>query len=221
MPAEQNIRVKKCGSLGDIGCFSFHVVKNLTMGDGGALTLNDKKMYYRAKRLRWLGIDRGTWDRTKTDRSYWWQYLVDEIGLKCHMNDIQAAIGLVQLKKLKSMNKRRSRIASMYIKGLKNLNWLETPPEDNKDYRSSWHIYAIKSSQNRNDFSNYLEKNGIGTGAHYKPIHTYSCYGDQPSLPVAEKVFKRLLSLPMHPGLSDSDVKRVIKIIRNFKVERG
>jgi len=91
---------RRAGALGDIGCFSFHAVKNLAMGDGGALTLNDPKLAERAKRLRWLGIDKGTWDRTEVDKSYWWQYFVDEIGLKCHMNDIAAAIGLVQLDKL-------------------------------------------------------------------------------------------------------------------------
>jgi perosamine synthetase len=207
---------KKCGSLGDIGCFSFHAVKNLAMGDGGALTLNNQQMYERAKRMRWLGISKGTWDRTKLDRSYWWEYSVDEIGLKCHMNDIQAAIGLVQLGKLASMNMRRKEIVEMYTEGLKSLDGIETPPEDNEDYKSSWHIYCIRCNS-RNDLSAYLEKNGIGTGVHYKPIHTYPCYGNKPSLPVAERVFKRILSLPMHPGLSDGDVKRIIEVTRSFK----
>jgi perosamine synthetase len=209
---------KKCGSLGDIGCFSFHAVKNLAMGDGGALTLNDKEMYERAKRMRWLGIDKGTWDRTKADKSYWWEYLVDEIGLKCHMNDIQAAIGLVQLKKLASMNKRRREIVKMYNEGFKNIDWIETPPEDTDEYKSSWHIYCVKVNViDRNDLSAYLERNGIGTGVHYKPIHTYLCYGNRPSLPIAERVFKRILSLPMHPGLSDDDVKRIIGTIKRFQ----
>jgi perosamine synthetase len=209
---------KKCGSLSDIGCFSFHAVKNLAMGDGGALTLNNKEMYERAKRMRWLGIDRGTWDRTKVDKSYWWEYLVDEIGLKCHMNDIQATIGLVQLKKLESMNKRRREIVKMYNEGLKNIDWIETPPEDTNNYKSSWHIYCIKvSGVDRNDLSAYLEKNGIWTGVHYKPIHMYPCYGNKPSLPVAERVFKKILSLPMHPGISDNDVKRIIETIKRFQ----
>lgn len=211
-------KIKKCGSLGDIGCFSFHAVKNLAMGDGGALTLNDKKMYERARRLRWLGIDKGTWDRTKVDKSYWWEYFVDEIGLKCHMNDIQAAIGLVQLKKLASMNARRREIARMYTGAFRDIKWIETPPEDTEDYKSSWHIYCIKvNSIDRNDLSAYLEKNGIGTGVHYKPIHMYPCYGNKPHLPVAEKVSKKILSLPMHPGLSDADIKRITEMIRSFK----
>ncbi|HUW43734.1 MAG TPA: DegT/DnrJ/EryC1/StrS family aminotransferase, partial [Bacillota bacterium] len=70
---------KNCGNLGTLGCFSFHAVKNLTMGDGGAITTNNKEFYERAKRLRWLGIDKGTWDRTEDNLSYWWEYDVTEI----------------------------------------------------------------------------------------------------------------------------------------------
>jgi len=105
-------RGRRCGSLGAIGCFSFHAIKNLAMGDGGAITLNDESYCNRAKRLRWLGIDKSTWDRTEVDKSYWWQYMVDEIGLKCHMNDIAASIGLVQLRKLEALNGRRREMSS-------------------------------------------------------------------------------------------------------------
>ena len=208
---------KRCGSLSDIGCFSFHAVKNLSMGDGGALTLNDEKMAQRAKRLRWLGIDKGTWDRTKLDEKYWWEYSVDEIGLKCHMNDIQAAIGLVQLNKLEGMNKRRKQIAQKYTEAFRDIDWIETPPEDTGDSESSWHIYCIKcKSRRRDELSRYLEQNGVVIGVHYKPIHLYPCYGNRPLLPNAEEIFKEILSLPMHPGLSDEDVSRVIECILDF-----
>ncbi len=207
---------KKCGSLGDIGCFSFHAVKNLAMGDGGALTLNDKAIAERAKRLRWLGIDKGTWDRSDYDRKYWWEYFVDEIGLKCHMNDIMAAIGLVQLSKLDRMNARRKEIARKYSEAFKNTDWIETPPEDDSDYKSSWHIYCIKVER-RNDLSVYLQENGIATGVHYKPIHLYPCYGNKPFLPVAERLFQKILSLPMYPGMSDKDVEKIIGTVVSFK----
>ena len=132
------------GSIGDIGCFSFHAVKNLAMGDGGALTLKNPQWMERSKRLRWLGIDRGTWDRTSTDKSYWWQYFVDEIGLKCHLNDIAAAIGLVQLRRLEAMNARRREIAERYSQAFAAHDFLETPPADTADFQSSWHIYCLK-----------------------------------------------------------------------------
>ncbi|MCG9479559.1 MAG: DegT/DnrJ/EryC1/StrS family aminotransferase [Actinomycetia bacterium] len=207
---------KKCGSLGDIGCFSFHAVKNLATGDGGALTLNNQKWYERSKKLRWLGIDKGTWDRTELDKSYWWQYFVDEIGLKCHMNDISASIGLIQLKKLDSMNTKRKKIAEEYTNAFRNVEWIETPLDDDNIYQSSWHIYCIKC-ENRDELSSYLKSKGIATGVHYKPIHQYKCYGNTPSLPIAERVAEKILSLPIYPGLSDREVDYIIESILSFK----
>lgn len=206
---------RKAGTLGEVACFSFHAVKNLATGDGGALVTSDQTMMERAKRLRWLGIDRGTWDRTGADRSYWWQYFVDEIGLKCHMNDIAAAIGLIQLGKLPAANARRRQVAELYTAGLQGLPWLQTPPMDTDDSVSAWHIYCIQVDR-RDDLNLHLQEKGIGTGVHYKPIHQYACYGNRPVLPVAEKVFERILSLPMHPGLTDADVEYIVDSIRSF-----
>ena len=208
-------RGRKCGSLGTMGCFSFHAVKNLAMGDGGAITTNDKAVYDRAKKLRWLGIDKGTWDRSDNNKSYWWEYSVDEIGLKCHMSDISAAIGLVQLSKLDWMNARRKQIAEMYTEGLADLSGVMTPEMDTEDSQSSWHIYCIKCAR-RDRLSEYLTERYITTGVHYKPIHLYKCYGNTPTLPKAEKYFKEILSLPMHPGLSPSDIDKVISTIHSF-----
>ncbi|HEY3316807.1 MAG TPA: DegT/DnrJ/EryC1/StrS family aminotransferase [Coriobacteriia bacterium] len=204
-----------CGSLGTIGCFSFQAVKNLAMGDGGALTVDDKEMADRAKRLRWLGIDKGTWDRTEGDKSYWWEYAVDEIGLKCHMNDILAAIGLVQLRRLDEMNARRTQIALRYSEGLADLEQVKTPPPDTDDSRSSWHIYCLRC-EDRDELSLHLQAQGIATGVHYKPIHLYRCYGNRPCIPTAEGLFKRILTLPMYPGLTDDEVDSVIDSIRAF-----
>ncbi len=210
---------QKCGSLGDIGVFSFHAVKNLSTGDGGMITTNDFNIYERAKKLRWLGIDKNTWDRTDKNKSYWWEYDVSEIGLKCHMNDINAAIGLVQLKKLDQMNLRRKQITDMYFEGLKDLHQIILPIMDTHNSKSSWHIFCIKCL-NRNDLSVYLKKKDIMTGVHYKPIHLYKCYDNIPSLPNAEKYFERILSLPLHPGLTDQDVNIVIKEIHSFYMKR-
>lgn len=206
---------KRCGSLADMGCFSFHAVKNLAMGDGGAITLNNEEMAERTKRLRWLGIDKGTWDRTGLGKTYWWQYFVDEIGLKCHMNDLMAALGLVQLKKLEEMNSRRTEIAKRYSEAFRGLEWVVEPPEDDDVFRSSWHIYWIRVPK-RDELTVFLKECGIISGVHYYPIHLYRCYGNVVSLPVAERVSKEIISLPMHPGLSDDDVERVIQGIIDF-----
>src|SRR5208282_894211 len=193
---------RSVGSIGDIGCFSFHAVKNLAMGDGGALTLNDQQWMERCKRLRWLGIDKGTWDRTATDKSYWWQYFVDEIGLKCHLNDIAAAIGLVQLRRLGLLNGRRREIARRYSEAFAACDFMETPPADTAEIESSWHIYCLKVPQ-RDDLCSFLQQKGIATGVHYTPVHLYSCYGNKPHLPVPEEVFKRIVSLPVYPDMTD------------------
>jgi len=211
---------RSVGSIGDIGCFSFHAVKNLAMGDGGALTLNNQQWMERCKRLRWLGIDKGTWDRTATDNSYWWQYFVDEIGLKCHMNDIAAAIGLVQLRRLRAMNARRREIARQYTEAFARYDFIETPPADDSVCESSWHIYCIKTPQ-RDELSMYLQSRGIATGVHYAPIHLYKCYGNQPHLPRAEEIFARIISLPMYPDMTDADIQQVIDSITDYYVQHG
>lgn len=206
---------KHVGTSGKLSCFSFHAVKNLAMGDGGALCLGDDELAERCRRLRWLGIDKDTWDRSRVDEKYWWEYFVDEIGLKCHMNDIQAAIGLVQLRKLEQMNKRRKELSELYFRNLANIKEIELPKQDDQDYKSSWHIFHIKC-KNRNALANKLSENGIITGVHYKPIHLYSCYGNRATLPVAEEAFTKILSLPLHPGLQDEEVIEVCQRIRHF-----
>ncbi len=206
---------KKCGNLGYLGCFSFHAVKNLAMGDGGAITMDNTKLYERAKKLRWLGIDKGTWDRTDRNKSYWWEYDVSEIGLKCHMNDIYDSIGLFQLKKLSVMNGYRRNVALLYSEGLKDVQQVVIPNMDTSDSRSSWHTYCIKC-RHRDALSIHLKERNIMTGVHYKPIHLYGCYGNIPSLPNSERYFKQILSLPMHSLLTYNEVNIVIDEIRCF-----
>jgi perosamine synthetase len=203
------------GTLGDFGCFSFQAVKNLAMGDGGALVAADPAVPARARRLRWMGIDGNTRHRTGAHHSYWWQYNVDEIGYRYSTNDILAAIGLVQLGKLEAANARRREIAEMYTVGLRGLNWLQTPPGDTEASKSAWHIYCIQA-EGRDALGAHLLKRGIETGVHYKPIHRQACYGEQPALPAAEKAAERILSLPMHPGLTDEEIWSIIEAARGF-----
>ena len=97
--AEYNGR--RIGGLdSDLSCFSFHAVKNLATGDGGMITTQDDELDKKLRRLRWCGIDKDTWRRTQNGEGYGWEYRIDELGYKAHMNDITAAIGLAQLRKL-------------------------------------------------------------------------------------------------------------------------
>lgn len=206
---------QKAGSIGDIGCFSFQAVKNLCTGDGGMLTFNNEEYYKQAKKLRWLGIDKGTWDRTKGDLSYVWEYNVEEIGYKFQMNDIVATIGLGQLARLDTMNQRRKNIQQLYREGLSKFSQIALPPCDTDESLSSWHIFCVQAEE-RDNLITYLRDRNIATGVHYKPIHLYDCYGKQPTLPVAEVIWKKILSLPMHFSLSDNEVERVIRTIGEY-----
>jgi dTDP-4-amino-4,6-dideoxygalactose transaminase len=206
---------KRAGALGAVGCFSFHAVKNLAVGDGGAITVDDPEYAARVKRLRLLGIDRDTWSRTGHDQSYWWEYQVREIGLKCHMNDIAAAIGLVQLRKLEKSNARRAEIARIYNAAFEDDEFVRPPIPLASDTSSSWHMYIVRA-RSRNDLSVFLQERGIATGVHYKPIHLYECYGPQPALPNAEQAFEEILTLPMYPDLTNEEVEHVVSCIKDF-----
>lgn len=208
-------RCAPVGGLGTIGCFSFHAVKNLTTGDGGMLTTHNAAWADRARSLRWLGIDRSTWQRTEGEAPYAWEYTVAELGLKSHMNDIAAAIGLVQLQRLDALNGRRRAIMQRYREALADIEQIELPLEDDRVFRSSWHMFVIKCDR-RDQLSDFLARHDVATGVHYAPIHRYACYGDQPGLPVAESVFKRLLTLPLFPDLPDDQVDRIVGLIRRY-----
>jgi perosamine synthetase len=205
----------KCGSLGKIAAFSFHAVKPLVMGEGGALTLNDFSLAQRAKKLRWLGIDKGTWDRTDKNQAYWWEYQVEEIGQKCHLDDIHAAIGLVQLKNIDRIQQLRLDRANYYTKLLEDVKEVTTPLSDDATHTSSWHLYCIKCP-NRDKLSVFLKKHGISTSVHYKPIHMYPCYGNRAVLPVAEEVFKKILTLPLYPELGFDDIEFIVEKMKEF-----
>ena len=222
-------RGQRIGGLAetDATCFSFHAVKNLATGDGGMVTTHRNDLRERLLRLRWMGIDRTTWDRslahvmdggrdTSAYASYGWYYEVTELGFKCHMNDITATIGLVQLAKLEGMNERRREIAAQYDKGLLGLDWIERPGE-RKYTRSARHNYVIQTAY-RDELNLFLKKQGIATGVHYLPIHLQPFYRNtqQPPLPMAERTWKRLLTLPLYADLSEEEVEYILAAIHAF-----
>jgi perosamine synthetase len=206
---------RRIGSISVATCFSFHAVKNLAMGDGGALAVQDEEMALRLRRLSWLGISKSTWNRSENLARYSWYYNVEELGFKCHLNDILSAIGLVQLRKLEKTNARRRAIAAQYNQGLADLPWLQLPIE--KPYvKSSFHNYVVKVEK-RDEFMAHLQERGIATSVHYIPNHLYSMYDSyRTSLPVAERVWKRIVTLPLFPDLTDGQVTYIIDCIREF-----
>ncbi len=206
---------QKLGSIGDIACFSFHAVKNMSTGEGGMITTDDPEIYGRLLKLRWMGITKDTWSREEKDRKYSWYYNVEEVGFKYHMSDIAAAIGLVQLRKLEKMNLRRKEITERYNEGLKGLKWLEIPAV--RPYaKPSHHNYVIKVEK-RDQLNIYLQERGISTGVHYIPNNHYEMYHPfRGETPVSDSVWKRLLTLPLFPDLNGEEVNFIIKEIKEF-----
>lgn len=211
---------RRVGSISELTCFSFHAVKNLTSGEGGAITCNQEWLARRFREKRWVGISRDTWVRSSTERVYAWQYFVDQVGYKYHMNDTQAAIGLVQLRKIEQLNNRRREIAEQYSRELQNLDWLELPKE--QPYaQSSWHLFQIKlpREQWRDALIGHLKDANIASGVHYYPCHLHPCYIKlKASVPVSSEIWRRILTLPIHPNMSEEDMDRIISRIREFKL---
>lgn len=208
---------KKLGSIGNIGCFSFHAVKNLATGDGGMITTNDPEIYERLMKLRWLGITKDTWSREENDsKRYSWHYDVEELGFKYHMNDITAALGLVQLAKLDLMNQRRLEISKKYAESFSSLNYVEVPKI--KDYMTmpACHNYVIKLD-NRDGLNEYLKQKGISSGVHYIPSNHYNMYREyKEKTPISDDVWKKVLTLPLYPDLKPEQVEFIINSVREF-----
>ena len=188
---------RKIGSLGDLTCFIFHPVKNLAMPKGGAITINTKnknQIKNRLNSLRWCGIS----DRKNSF------YNISELGFNYYMDEISAAIGIEQLKKVDKFNDCRFKIAKRYNSEL-NVN--EKIPL-NKE--CSYHLYWILV-KNRKKFIQHMKANGIETGTHYSPVHKMSLYKSKSVLPNTEKAGKEIVTLPIHPNLSKKDVDFIIK----------
>jgi len=202
---------RRIGSHGDFHAFSFHAVKNLPMGDGGALVVKHAVLDSRLRRLRWLGIDRDTFQRAR-DKTYSWNYEVAEVGFKYHMNDIQAAIGLAQLEALDEGNARRAQIAERYRHGLANVPGIRLL-ENRADRMSSHHLCRILA-ENRDSLIRKLDSVGIETGVHFRRNDLFPVYGCDDSLTNAERYWQKCLSLPVHLLLTEEQVDYVIAQIR-------
>ncbi len=206
---------KKIGTISPLTCFSFHAVKNLTCGEGGAVMTNNSTWARKMREMRWLGISKDTYTRSSRERVYAWQYWVNELGFKYHMHDISAAIGTVQLQRLAENNKKRKVVVERYNESFACHAWIETPPEY-ANVNSSWHIYHIKVPE-RDRLVAHLKKKGIAPGVHYYPVHMHPYYAPlDAQCPIAEEIWKRILSLPLYPDLTDDEIDRVIQAVISF-----
>ena len=206
----------------DAVCFSFYANKNMTTGEGGMVTTPSSALAERMRVLALHGMSRDAWNRYAERGS--WYYEVVECGFKYNLSDIQAAIGLVQLRKLDRMNARRAEIAGRYNEAFATLDELELPPV-RSDSKHAWHLYALrlrleKLEIGRAEFIERMRDRGIGCSVHFIPVPLHPYYRralelrDPCERALAE--YPRLVSLPLHSRLSDEEVERVIAAVREI-----
>jgi dTDP-4-amino-4,6-dideoxygalactose transaminase len=212
---------RKIGTIGDITCFSFYATKTLATGEGGMVTTESDEWAERIRILRLHGISKDAWKRYSNEGS--WYYEVIEAGYKYNMTDIQAALGISQLKKLEWMWGRRKQIADRYTEAFKDSD-LIVPPYVKPARVSAWHLYVIKLNLealniDRAGFIEELNNRGIGTSVHFIPLHRHLFYRDAfgyeaVDFPQAEWIYERIISLPIYPGMTDDQVARVVEEVR-------
>jgi len=213
---------KMVGSIGDATAFSFYATKTLVTGEGGMLTTSSEEIANRVKIMRLHGINRDVWDRYSSDKPKW-SYDIVAPGYKYNMPDIMAAIGVRQLKKLYRFQQRRNEIAARYDEAFQDLPL--TTPQRGSDLHSL-HLYVIllrleALKLSRNEFIEHMSEAGVGTSVHFIPLHLMPYWRDRYGLkpddfPVALDVYRRTVSLPIYPLMSDDDVERVISAVRRI-----
>uniref|UniRef100_UPI0040473E4C DegT/DnrJ/EryC1/StrS family aminotransferase n=1 Tax=Polynucleobacter sp. TaxID=2029855 RepID=UPI0040473E4C len=207
---------RKIGSNGDIVCFSFDGIKNITSGEGGCLVTDDQVVLQSARDARLLGVEKDTEERYKGNRS--WKFDVSNQGWRYHMSNIMAAIGIQQLKRFDEFACIRRERAKLYDALLKdhpkivplNHNYEEVVP----------HIYVVRliGSFDRSKLQEELLKNAIQTGIHYQPNHFLSYYRHQNTAPltITESIYSQLLTLPLHADISEDDVNYIANVLKTI-----
>lgn len=215
------------GAIGDLTAFSFYSTKNIATGEGGMLT-GASELVGRARPWSLHGMSHDAYDRYQAEGN--WYYEVTLPGFKCNMTDIQASLGLQQLRKLPRFQQRRREVVERYTQAFSEMPEIEVPVEK-PGVESAWQLYVIRLrldqlSIDRAQFIGELTDRSIGTSVHFIPVHLHPYYREQygfspQDFPVAFENYQRIVSLPLHPGLSDSDVDDVIEavadVIERFK----
>jgi len=209
---------KRIGSFGDIQVFSFHPNKNMTTGEGGCVVTRDDRMASDIALLRFHGMDREAWSRFGKKGSQHYEIIAP--GYKYNMMDIQAAIGLHQLKQLDGFISRRAELVKRYQKMLAGWEQWTLPARPGYAHLHAWHLYTPlinpeAAGMDRDAFMQGMKDRNIGTGLHYRAVHLYPYYREQfgfkqGDFPNAETISDRIVSLPLFPNMTDADHERVI-----------
>lgn len=211
---------RKLGTWGDIGCFSFEEKKCMTTGDGGMICSNDFELIEPLKPYRWVGIDKDTWRRAEAfkgeqeNEAMHWHYEISVLGYKYNMNDVMAAIGLAQLRKLDDMNSRRRAIISKYLNGIKNIPGIKPYMPYTVEGHEAYWFFAIRCDK-RDEMIIHLKKNGIATGVHFYPLPLQPLFRAYDNgCRVAKEIWKSFITLPSHVDLTEEEVEYIIKKLK-------
>jgi len=212
---------QKVGSLADLNIFSFHPVKHITTGEGGMITTDDANYANRMRIFRNHGI---TTDHHQREKQGSWFYEMTDLGYNYRMTDFQCALGISQLQKLPKFLKRRREIASRYDEAFASLTGI-IPLVNRTDVVNAFHLYVVRIDStvlgiDRTTFFNNLRGKGIGVNVHYIPVHLQPFYKetfhtDTGMCPVAEAAYEQIISLPMFPRMTNGDVERVVKDLKD------
>lgn len=217
---------KMVGSIGDSTCFSFYATKNITTGEGGMVTTDNAEWAARMRMMSLHGLSRDAWNRYSSHGS--WYYEILSAGFKYNLTDMAAALGLAQLKKCERFWKARERYAALYREGFHDLPEIICPTAS-PYVQHAWHLYVIQLDLDRlridrNEFIRQLQQTGIGCSVHFIPLHLHPYYRDVYSyrptdFPVANRMYQRIVSLPLYAKMTEADVTRVIEAVRNIVKE--
>jgi perosamine synthetase len=212
-------RGRRVGSVAHLTVFSFHPVKHLTTGEGGMVTTDDPIFAETLRRFRNHGISSDARQRQSAGQ---WHYEMVLLGFNYRLSDIACALGLQQMKKLETNLTRRRQIAARYTAEFRNMRGV-LPPQTRPDVNPAWHLYPVrldlnKLSAGRSEIFQALRAENIGVNVHYIPVHRHPYYRDRfgykgGEYPVAEAAYECLVSLPMFHGMTDSDVRDVVRAL--------
>ena len=213
-----NKKVSYSTNFSEIATLSFHAVKHITTGEGGAILTNNKKIYEKCKLLRSHGIE-------KSNKSYMWKYEINEIGYNYRLTDFQSILGRYQLNELDKKIKKRNQISKFYNSHFKNLKDITIPQNENNNL-NSYHLYILKIDFKKFNISkeNFFKKAfklGLKLQQHYIPIYKFRymrkyCLNKVLNFPNAELYNQQSISLPIHNNLSKKDLVKVVKIIKKI-----
>ena len=206
---------EKIGSMGDIVCFSFDGIKNITTGEGGAIFTADEEVIQKVSDARLLGVQKDSEKRYAGKRS--WNFDVVEQGYRYHMSNIFAAIGQVQLSRFeKEFAPRRRSIAKRYCELLKDTPYVKLTQMD-YEHDIVPHIFALQILEGkRPQLEQKLKEHDIQYGIQYAPNHHLTLFHEDVELPITDEVYARIISLPMHPELSEDDIQLICKLINSL-----